>query len=183
MFSKVHLRELSSCFFLAAITGPSKRTCPTTKKNLWLKKSKEITIPEDFYSSKFIVEKTSRQLEKNRKTNLASTDKNNPPFFSYVSFQAVRIPVQAPKELSEKYIGTYKDGWEVLRETRQQAVKDLGLLPADAPMKRMAVYAGRLVQYLKDTNQDDNTVITLTSDNDSEASDPHPFMFKRLLRV
>jgi arylsulfatase A-like enzyme len=180
---------------------------PHYDKTLWFENGKEIAIPEDFYSSKFIVDKTISQLENNRENN----GERSKPFFSYVSFQAVHIPVQAPKEFTEKYIGTYNEGWDVLRERRQKAVKDLGLLPANAPMKRMAttanwsdlsesekrfndkrmaVYAGmvdamdhhigRLMQYLKDTNQYDNTVIIFTSDNGPEASDPPPIMLKML---
>jgi len=186
---------------------------PHYEKTLWFENGEEITIPDDFYSSKFIVDKTIAQLENNR----LDQRKKNQPFFSYVSFQAVHIPVQAPKAFTEKYVGTYKDGWDALRLARQQAVKDLGLLPAEAPMKRMpttaswealseeeqryndkrmAVYAGmvdamdhhigRLIQYLKATNQHDNTVIIFTSDNGAEASDPKdmsaftPLMYKML---
>ncbi len=180
---------------------------PHYEKTLWFENGEEIAIPEDFYSSKFIVDKTIQQLENNRQKD----ETKNKPFFSYVSFQAVHIPVQAPKAFTEKYIGTYIDGWDVLRETRQQAVKELGLLPANAPMKRMptsadwndlseeeqrfndkrmAVYAGmvdamdhhigRLLQYLKDTDQYNNTVIVFTSDNGPEASEVPSIMRKIL---
>jgi arylsulfatase/uncharacterized sulfatase len=180
---------------------------PHYEKTLWFENGEEITIPEDFYSSKFIVDKTIEQLENNRQKDKTK----NKPFFSYVSFQAVHIPVQAPKKFTEKYVGTYKDGWDTLRLSRQQAVKELGLLPANAPMKRMpttadwndlseeeqrfndkrmAVYAGmvdamdhhigRLLQYLKDTDQYDNTVIVFTSDNGPEASYVPPLMTKIL---
>jgi len=168
---------------------------PNHDKTLWYKNGKEIELPEDFYSSKFITDNIIAQLENNR-----GSDK---PFFSYVAFQAVHIPVQAPKEYTEKYINTYSDGWTTLRESRQKAVKDLGLIAQDAPMKtmnttadwealtddekqyqakRMAVYAGmveamdfhigRLIQYLKDTGEYENTVIIFTSDNGAEPSDP-----------
>jgi len=180
---------------------------PHYEKTLWFENGKEITIPDDFYSSKFIVDKTIEQLENNRQT----PEKKDKPFFSYVSFQAVHIPVQAPKAFTEKYVGTYKGGWDQLRQSRQQAVKDLGLLPANAPMKRMAttanwddlteeeqrfndkrmaVYAGmidamdhhigRLMQYLKDSGQYDNTVVIFTSDNGAEASELPPMLVKIL---
>jgi arylsulfatase len=180
---------------------------PHYEKTLWFENGEEITIPEDFYSSKFIVDKTIKQLENNRQKDKTK----NKPFFSYVSFQAVHIPVQAPKKFTEKYVGTYKDGWDTLRLSRQKAVKELGLLPANAPMKRMpttadwndlseeeqrfndkrmAVYAGmvdamdhhigRLLQYLKDTDQYDNTVIVFTSDNGPEASYVPPLITKIL---
>jgi arylsulfatase A-like enzyme len=169
---------------------------PTYEKTFWYQNGKEIALPEDFYSSKFFVDNAIEQLK-----NKAD---NGKPFFSYIGFQAVHMPVQAPKEYTEKYIDTYRAGWTALREQRQQAVKNLGLIPQDAPMKtmnttddwdalsvdekqyqakRMAVYAGmvdvmdfhigRLIQYLKDTGEYDNTVIIFTSDNGAEPSDPH----------
>ena len=168
---------------------------PLYEKTLWFENGEEITLPEDFYSSKFVVDKSIAQIEKNR------SDKK--PFFSYLAFQAVHIPVQAPREFTDKYLDTYRDGWTQLRQQRQKSVKSLGLLPADAPMKtmnttldwqalseqerryntkRMAVYAGmvdamdfhigRLLQYLKEIGEYDNTVIVFTSDNGPEPSDP-----------
>jgi len=171
---------------------------PHYDKTLWLENGKEIAVPEGFYSSKFIVDKAIQQLENNQENHAGKRK----PFFSYVSFQAVHIPVQAPKEFTEKYIGSYKYGWHALRKDRQNAVKDLGLIPASVPMKRMAttddwdklseeekryndkrmaVYAGmvdamdhhigRLIQYLKESGQYDNTVIIFTSDNGPAASE------------
>lgn len=168
---------------------------PNYRKTLWFENGKEITLPEDFYSSEFIVDKAIKQIEKHR------GDKQ--PFFSYLAFQAVHIPVQAPREYTEKYLNTYQSGWSVLRDNREQAVKDLGLIAQDAPVKtmnttldweglsaeekrfnskRMAVYAGmvdamdfhigRLVEYLKAIGEYDNTVIIFTSDNGPEPSDP-----------
>ena len=180
---------------------------PHYEKTLWFENGKEITIPEGFYSSKFIVDKTIEQLQ----SNLQANQNIRKPFFSYVSFQAVHIPIQAPKAFTEKYIGSYKDGWHVLRKNRQKAVKDLGLLPASAPMKRMpsttdwsalseeekryndkrmAVYAGmvdamdhhigRLIRYLKDSDQYNNTIIIFTSDNGSSAGEVPALWFKML---
>ena len=40
-------------------------------------------------------------------------------FFAYVPFQAVHMPVQAPKEFSDKYAGVYDEGWTVMREQRR----------------------------------------------------------------
>jgi arylsulfatase A-like enzyme len=165
------------------------------EKALWFENGEEITLPDDFYSSEFLVDKAISQIDSNKA--------DGKPFFSYLAFQAVHMPVQAPAEYTEKYIDTYVDGWTALRERRQRAVKDLGLIPADAPMKtmvtttdwnaldaseqrynakRMAVYAGmvdamdfhigRLIQHLKAIGEYQNTIIIFTSDNGSEPSDP-----------
>ena len=161
----------------------------------WFANGKNITLPDDFYSSKYIVDKSIEFIDSNKD--------DNQPFFSYVAFQAVHIPVQAPKEYTNKYLGKYDGGWGELRKQRQQAVKELGLVPKDAKMmdvattqdwnalseedkkyhsKSMAVYAGmvdsmdanigRLVQHLKDIGEYDNTIFIFTSDNGGEASDP-----------
>ena len=168
---------------------------PNYAKVEWFANGKNITLPEDFYSSKYIVDKSIEFIDSNQK--------DNKPFFSYVAFQAVHIPVQAPKEYTNKYLGKYDEGWGALRKKRQQSVKELGLIPSDAPMtdvittqdwqalsaedkkyhsKSMAVYAGmvdamdanigRLVQHLKDIGEYDNTIFIFTSDNGGEASAP-----------
>ena len=162
----------------------------------WFEDGKPAGLPEDFYSSEFLVDKTIEYLEEGR-------DEGR-PFFSYVAFQAIHIPVQAPRELVEKYDGVYDAGWEALRAARFRAVVVRGLLPADmelGPMpeglrdwaarsedekqmlaKSMAVNAamleamdfhiGRLIDYLKETGQYDNTVFIVLSDNGPEPGDP-----------
>ncbi len=167
---------------------------PMYDQTLWFKNGEPYQLPDNFYSSEGIIDETIAQIER--------TKDSGKPFFSYVSFQAVHIPVQAPFEHTEKYLDTYKDGWDALRERRQMSVKAAGMIAEDAPMKRapttddwnalsadekahaskaMAVYAGmmdamdlhigRLVQYLKDTNQYDNTIFIFTSDNGAEGAD------------
>jgi arylsulfatase/uncharacterized sulfatase len=167
---------------------------PMYKKANWFGDGKEIDLPEDFYSSKFFVDKTIEFIE--------STRTDGRPFFSYVPFQAVHIPVQAPQEYTDKYLGKYDEGWTALRERRLASAKALGVVPsgtetATVPStadwdaltdeerkyksKEMAVYAGmidamdhhigRLVTYLKDTGQYDNTVFIFTSDNGPEGSE------------
>ncbi len=159
----------------------------------WYADGKETTLPDDFYSSKTFVDKTIEFIESNRE--------DGAPFFAYVPFQAVHIPVQAPREFTEKYLGVYDEGWTVLRKRRLESAVAMGIVPegtalAEIPgtldwegltdeerryeSKKMAVYAGmidamdyhigRLVQYLKDTGQYENTVFVFTSDNGPEAS-------------
>jgi arylsulfatase A-like enzyme len=54
------------------------------------------------------------------------------PFFAYLAFQAVHIPVQAPREFTERYRGVYADGWDAVRTRRWERARALGLVPADA---------------------------------------------------
>jgi len=167
---------------------------PIYDKANWFEDGQPATLPEDFYSSEYLIDKTIEYI--------GSQQGDDKPFFSYVAFQAVHIPVQAPREFTEKYLDTYVDGWSELRQRRYagavaQGVVPAGLAVADMPTtpdwssltdeqrrfeaKSMAVYAGmidamdfhvgRLVQYLKDTGEYDNTVFIFISDNGAEPSD------------
>lgn len=159
----------------------------------WFENGERTTLPDDFYSSKTLVDKTIEFIESDQEK----------PFFAYVAFQAVHIPVQAPREYTEKYIDTYTKGWHKLRQRRYQGAIETGVVPAGLPMKEMhttkdwdaltpeeqayeakamAVYAGmiaamddhigRLIAHLKETGRYDNTVFIFTSDNGAEPSDP-----------
>jgi arylsulfatase/uncharacterized sulfatase len=162
----------------------------------WFEGAARATLPEDFYSSRFLVAQMIRYLEADR-----SRDQ---PFFAYIGFLANHIPLQAPTELVEKYRDTYQAGWDALRLRRWQQAQKLGLIaPASAPpevhpnlrawqqvpaeerallTKGMAVHAamldavdqelGKLITYLKQRGDYERTVFVLTSDNGPEPSDP-----------
>ena len=70
----------------------------------WFADGQRYELPEDFYSSKFLVDKTIEFIDSNADSSA--------PFFAYVPFQAVHIPVQAPQEFIDRYIGVYDQGWE-----------------------------------------------------------------------
>ncbi|MGB1141960.1 MAG: sulfatase-like hydrolase/transferase, partial [Halioglobus sp.] len=179
---------------------------PLYDKANWYADGEEYELPEDFYSSRFLVDKTIEFIDSNMGDDL--------PFFAYLPFQAVHIPVQAPQEFIDPYMQTYGDGWDALREQRLARAVELGIVPAGAgtvrmattgdwdalddeqrryEAKRMAVYAGmveamdfhigRLVTYLKAQGQYDNTLFIFTSDNGAEPSgsaDPQDFPTRRL---
>lgn len=162
----------------------------------WFEDGEPADLPEDFYSSKFIVDKTIEYLD--------AGGESDRPFFAYLAFQAVHIPVQAPREFVEKYEGVYADGWDALRQARFANVIERGLLPADmelGPMpeglrdwdaltddqrallaKSMAVNAGmleamdfhigRFIAHLKETGAYDNTIFFVMSDNGPEPNLP-----------
>lgn len=54
------------------------------------------------------------------------------PFFAVIGFQAVHIPVQAPREIVEAYDGVYDAGWDVLAARRHAEAIARGLISADA---------------------------------------------------
>ena len=159
----------------------------------WFADGERYVLPDDFYSSEFLIDKTIEFID--------GSLHDGKPFFAYVPFQAVHIPVQAPQDYIDRYIGRYDGGWHELREERFSRAVSLGILPDSAEMvrmsttlswsdltaerqryeaKRMAVYAGmiesmdaeigRLLEYLKDKDQLDNTLFIFTSDNGAEGS-------------
>lgn len=165
----------------------------------WYSNGERIELPENFYSSEFLVDRMIEFIQ----ADAPQGNVPRQPFFAYLPFQAVHIPVQAPQEFIDRYEGRYLEGWKALREERRQRAIELGILRPDVPMvdmhttrnwdalsdedkkfeaKRMAVYAamveamdyhlGRLMEHLKRTGEFDNTIFIFTSDNGSEPSGP-----------
>lgn len=162
----------------------------------WFEGAHEASLPDDFYSSEFLVDRMIDYLNADMG--------NDSPFFAYIGFLAVHMPVQAPREFTERYAGVYDHGWDAIRDARFQRVKELGLIPESAqlgPMpdgltewgshsakeqamlaKSMAVNAGmmeamdyhigRLVNYLREIGEYDNTIFMVLSDNGPEPNRP-----------
>ncbi len=159
----------------------------------WYADGAEHTLPDDFYSSEYFIDKTIEFI--------GSNVQDDRPFFAYIPFQAVHMPVQAPREFSDKYAGVYDEGWTVMRERRRLAAEQAGVIPAGTQAvvtpgtliwdslteeqkrhhaRRMEVYAGmvdamdmhigRLMEYLQSIGEYDNTLFVFTSDNGAEGS-------------
>jgi arylsulfatase/uncharacterized sulfatase len=92
----------------------------------WFKDGQRIDLPKDFYSSKNLVDEMIAFMDENQ-------DKDK-PFFAYLAFQAVHIPVQVPKEYTEKYIDTYSVGWEAIKKQRFEHAQKIGIVPNEAKM-------------------------------------------------
>ncbi len=151
------------------------------------------TLPDDFYSSEYFIDKTIEFIDSNIS--------DEQPFFAYIPFQAVHMPVQAPREFSDKYAGVYDEGWTVMREKRRLAAIEASVIPENTAAvvtpgtlnwdslseeqrrhhaRRMEVYAGmvdamdthigRLMAYLESIDEYDNTLFIFTSDNGAEGS-------------
>mgnify|MGYP000135571008 CR=1 FL=1 len=95
----------------------------------WYADGEKVNLPNDFYSSKDYINQTIEfhEAEKN----------DTVPFFSYIAFQAIHAPIQAPKKFVEPYLDIYKDGWDVLRQKRFEKAKELSIIPKDAKMNDM----------------------------------------------
>lgn len=103
---------------------------PIYDKANWFGDGKEYTLPDDFYSSRFLVDKTIEFIDNN--------SGDDAPFFAYIPFQAVHMPVQAPQEFIDRYMGVYDKGWENLRRQRRDMAVELGIVPESATTVKMA---------------------------------------------
>lgn len=154
-------------------------------------------LPKDFYSTASFTDRLLGFLEDR------SDEEKEDPFFAYLPFTAPHWPLQAPKEIVQKYKGKYDEGPDVLTQERLQRLKQGGLVAEDvehAPptgilgaewkdmtaeeraisAKKMEVFAamvelidthvGRVVGYLEETGELDNTFVLFMSDNGAEGA-------------
>ena len=91
----------------------------------WFEDDQPIARPNTEYSSKLFVDQMIDYIDKGKRAQ---------PFFGYLAFQAVHIPVQAPRHFIENYNGRFDKGWHALRRERMAKGKALGLIPADATL-------------------------------------------------
>jgi len=95
----------------------------------WFEDGEPATLPASFYSSELLVDRMMGYL--------AADAADSRPFFAYLAFQAVHIPVQAPRAFTDHYDGVYDAGWEVVRHQRWERARNLGLIPDGAPLGEM----------------------------------------------
>ena len=98
---------------------------------VYRRNGKEVdSLPEDFYSTKYYTDALLDWIRRDHG--------DGKPFFAYLSYTAPHDPLHAPKEYIDKYRGVYDEGWDVLREKRLGALKELGSVRADAePFPRL----------------------------------------------
>lgn len=157
----------------------------------WYEDGKRISLPEDFYSSRNIVDKMIKYIDE------ADPSK---PYFGYLAFQAIHIPLQVSPEFINKYNGVFDRGWNIMRQERLQKAIALGLVPETTTLsdgahndrewnslsdREKAYWArvmqvnagmlesadfhlGRLISHLEAKGQLDNTIVIVTSDNGPE---------------
>lgn len=93
----------------------------------WFADGEPTDLPADFYSSEHLVDRLVEFIDRDR-----VTDGERRPFFAYLAFQAVHLPVQAPREFIESYEGVYDEGWEALRRERHRRAVEAGVFPPGA---------------------------------------------------
>ncbi len=171
----------------------TKSYLPLYKEMKWFEDGTQVSLPEDFYSSRNIVDKMISYVEE--------SDPNR-PFFGYLAFQAIHIPLQVSPDYINRYNGVFDRGWEVMRQERLERAIDLGLVPAsttladwplnsrrwaDLSAQEKAYWArvmqvnagmmeaadfhlGRLLDHLDSTGKLQDTIVVVLSDNGPESA-------------
>ncbi|KAM3439925.1 hypothetical protein MY4824_002432 [Beauveria thailandica] len=97
----------------------------TATRALHVEGSEVAELPEQFYSSDAYASKLIEYLSERDDSDA------NKPFFAYLPFSAPHWPLQAPKEVADKYKGMYQNGPQVLKSERVDRLKKLGLVDQD----------------------------------------------------
>ena len=84
-----------------------------------------VHVPKGFYSTRFYTDKIIEYID---------NQKDERPFFAYLSFTAVHDPLHLPDDWLNKYAGAYADGYNALREQRLIRMKELGIVPKEASL-------------------------------------------------
>ena len=150
----------------------------------------------DYYFTDAITDSAVAQIQ--------NASKAAKPFFLYAAYTAPHWPLHARPEDIARYRGRYSAGWDVLRQQRHKRQIDMGLLdprwpltPRDADVapwldvkdkdwqqRRMEVYAamvdrldqgvGRILQTLRASGADQNTLVLFMADNGGCAEEIRP---------
>lgn len=159
------------------------------------------TVPDDFYITDFISNKSVDLIEK--------FNRDEEPFFLYVAYTAPHWPLHARSDDIARYDGMYDEGWGALRKARYDRMTALGIIePETAPLApnesgrswtdepykaweanhmethaamvdRMDQGIGRIIQKLEESGQLENTVIFFLADNGASPERGFPPGFDR----
>ena len=152
-------------------------------------RNRKLIEPEgdDYYYTDAITGNAIQMIE--------GASRSSHPFFLHVSYTAPHWPLHAPEDTIAKYEGKYRGGWDTVRTSRHEALKEAKILDSRWPIslrddqapawtdvrhrdwedRRMAVYAaqidqmdegiGRIMAKLRELGIAENTVVVFLSDN------------------
>ena len=154
-----------------------------------------VDLPDNWFSTELYTNKLIELLR--------AGEGAEQPWFGYLAFTAPHWPLQAPSDWRDRAVGRYDAGYDVLRATRINRTRELGIIPETtsvgdyvgiapawesldpesqrqqaramelyaAMVENMDFHVGRIVEYLKTSNQFEETVILFFSDNGASGSD------------
>ena len=79
-------------------------------------------VPQGFYSTEFYADQIVKYMDE---------QKDDKPFFAYLSFTAPHDPLHVPDEWLDRYKGQYDAGYDELRGRRLARMKELGIIPTE----------------------------------------------------
>jgi arylsulfatase A-like enzyme len=79
-------------------------------------------VPHGFYSTEFYADQIVKYMDE---------QKDDKPFFAYLSFTAPHDPLHVPDEWLDRYKGQYSEGYNKLRTKRLARMKELGIIPKE----------------------------------------------------
>ncbi|KAF4459635.1 arylsulfatase [Fusarium albosuccineum] len=79
-------------------------------------------LEEGFYSTRSFTDRMIRFLSERTESE------KEQPFFAYLPYTAPHWPLQAPKEVVDRYNGIYDEGPDALTQARLRRLKDLGIV-------------------------------------------------------
>lgn len=82
-------------------------------------------VPPGFYSTEFYADQVVKYMDE---------QKDDKPFFAYLSFTAPHDPLHVPNEWLDRYKGQYNKGYNALRTKRLARMKELGIVPDKAEL-------------------------------------------------
>jgi len=137
------------------------------------------------------------EISSNAVEYIRSARVDEEPFFLYVAYTAPHYPLHARPETIQKYEESFDSGWDELRERRYERMRAMELVNSDLPprdeasipwdqeenkawqVQRMQVYAamvdemdqgiGRILNAIRESGVEDNTLVVFLSDNGASA--------------
>ncbi len=173
--------------YYGILSGASSYLCPQGDRGLTLDNSELPPPQQPYYTTDAFTDHAINFMK--------SGQQSGQPFFMYMAYNAPHWPLQAKDEDIERFIGKYDAGWEATREARYERMKSMGIIDKDWELAewesrswselteterrhsalRMSVYAaqvysldynvGRVLDYLEQIGERDNTLIIFMSDN------------------
>jgi arylsulfatase len=107
------------------------RGCPDyfrgdmTANNGFHRDGKPFKVPSDYYLTEMLADQAVGFLQDHFSAN------NRAPFFLYHAVAAPHWPLMAPEETVQSNLKTYEAGWDVIRQSRFEHLREAGLISKD----------------------------------------------------